>query len=119
MNSSNEYDFIIIGGGTSGLVLASRLTENPATHVLVLEAGENHLSDPRVNIPALWPSLLGSDCDWGFATTPQVNLCNERTVYWLTVKILEWPQWKKYQPSARSRIGRLKFRELAGLHCSL
>ena len=43
-----EYDFIIIGGGTSGLVLEDR-----STQVLVLEAGGNHLNNPNVRMPAL------------------------------------------------------------------
>ena len=69
-----EYDFIIVGGGTSGLTVAVRLSENPNVQVLVLEAGEDHLSDPRINMPAGWPALLGSDVDWDFVTTSQVNL---------------------------------------------
>ena len=72
--SSTEYDFILVGGGTAGLVVASRLTEDPDVHVLVLEAGENHLADPRINIPAGWSAVLGSDVDWNFKTTPQVIL---------------------------------------------
>ncbi|KAM0798208.1 glucose-methanol-choline oxidoreductase-like protein [Usnea florida] len=68
------YDFIVIGGGTSGLVLAARLTEDPQTTVLVLEAGQDHLRDPTISIPALWPALLGSDADWKFSTTPQEHL---------------------------------------------
>ena len=72
--SSREYNFIIVGGGTSGLVLAARLTEDPSTQVLVLEAGGNHLNNPQVSSPALWRSLIGSDLDWNFATTPQVSL---------------------------------------------
>ena len=70
--SFSEYDFIIVGGGTSGLVLASRLTENPNVQVLVIEAGENHVEDPRVKIPALWNPLQGTDLDWKFETQPQV-----------------------------------------------
>jgi choline dehydrogenase-like flavoprotein len=70
--ATDEYDFVIIGGGTSGLVVANRLSEDPNVQVLVLEAGENHLNDPRVMIPALCMSLQGSEADWNFATTPQV-----------------------------------------------
>lgn len=66
-------DYIIVGGGTSGLVLASRLSENPNISVIVLEAGENHLDDPRVNIPAFWTSLLGTELDWQLKSLPQVG----------------------------------------------
>ncbi|KAF7922636.1 hypothetical protein BELL_0148g00020 [Botrytis elliptica] len=79
MNTSKIYDFIIVGGGTSGLVVATRLSENPEIQVLVLEAGGNHLENPQINIPALWPSLLGTELDWAFKTIPQSELGN-RTI---------------------------------------
>ncbi|KAK7721255.1 hypothetical protein SLS64_001551 [Diaporthe eres] len=68
------YDFVIIGGGTAGLVVASRLSEDPAKSVLVLEAGTDLSADPRSNIPIFYASLLGSEADWGFQTTPQSGL---------------------------------------------
>lgn len=68
-----SYDYVVIGGGTSGLTVASRLSEDPRNTVLVLEAGGNHLTDPRVVIPALCMQAHGSDLDWQFITVPQVS----------------------------------------------
>ncbi|KAL5339976.1 alcohol oxidase [Aspergillus crustosus] len=78
-----EADYIIIGGGTAGLVLAARLSEPitpssitppPPPKIIVLEAGPDLTTDPRIQIPALWTTLMGSDADWNFATTPQPGL---------------------------------------------
>lgn len=69
-------DYIIVGGGTSGLVVANRLSEDPNVQVLVLEAGDDLTADPRVNIPAFWTALLGSDADWQYHSTPQPGLKN-------------------------------------------
>ncbi|THC87388.1 hypothetical protein EYZ11_013166 [Aspergillus tanneri] len=68
------YDFVVIGGGTAGLVVASRLSEDPTTSVLVLEAGADLTADPRVNIPIFYAALLGSDADWKFHSSPQPGL---------------------------------------------
>ncbi|KAL7931447.1 hypothetical protein V8C35DRAFT_323612 [Trichoderma chlorosporum] len=71
------YDFIIIGGGTAGLALAARLTENLQTRVLVLEAGLSKLDDPKINIPALFTQLYEDpEYDWCFKSTPQPALNN-------------------------------------------
>ncbi|KAI1819212.1 hypothetical protein F4861DRAFT_158534 [Xylaria intraflava] len=74
MASQRPPDYIIVGGGTSGLVVAGRLSEDPSIEVLVLEAGKDLSLDPRVNIPALWTSLLGSEADWQYKSAPQQGL---------------------------------------------
>lgn len=68
------YDFIIVGGGTTGLVVASRLTEDAQVRVLVVEAGANHKGDPNVDIPGLMTQLYGDEkYDWKFMSMPQVS----------------------------------------------
>ena len=71
--SSSSFDFVIIGGGTAGLVVASRLSENPSYSVLVLEAGQDHSDDPRVKTPAFYATLPKSEMNWGFHSEPQVS----------------------------------------------
>ena len=67
------YDYIIIGGGTAGSVLASRLTEDESLTVLLLEAGGSETVSS--NTPGLQDALIGSLMDWKFATTPQRWSC--------------------------------------------
>ncbi len=56
---SKAYNFMIVGGGTAGLALAARLTEDPSVNVLVLEAGENRLNvSPLFNLATLNCSRL-------------------------------------------------------------
>lgn len=65
MNLLTHYDFIIVGGGAAGCVLADRLSEDERCQILLLERGGDDFEDPRVTTPLNWPSLLGSDIDYG------------------------------------------------------
>ena len=66
------YVIVIVGGGTAGLVIAARLTENPDVTVGVLEAGKSHLDDILTDCPAFFPKMLNNpDYDWQFMTEPQ------------------------------------------------
>lgn len=85
---SRIYDFVIVGGGPAGLTLANRLTENPRTQVLVLEAGEARLDDPLINIPGFLGSTVGNaSYDWLFSTVPQAH-ANNNTFTWDRGKVL-------------------------------
>lgn len=72
-----EFDFIVIGAGAGGAVVANRLSENPDSTVLLLEAGQPTIPE-NVRIPAAWPTLLGSDVDWAYFTVPQPALDGRR-----------------------------------------
>ncbi|KAK8124449.1 dehydrogenase citC [Apiospora kogelbergensis] len=72
--SSKTYDVVIIGGGTSGLVLANRLSENPDLQILVLETGQDRTGDQNTLTPGAWPLLTKSEADWTFPTLTQEGL---------------------------------------------
>src|ERR1700684_507460 len=64
------HDYVIVGAGSAGCVLANRLSEDPSTRVLLLEAGGRDRS-LKVKIPAAFPQQFHTKLDWDFATEPE------------------------------------------------
>src|SRR4051812_35258765 len=67
------YDYVIVGAGSAGCVLANRLSADPSTRVLLLEAGG---SDRKLNIriPTAFAKQFRSDLDWNYSSEPEPNL---------------------------------------------
>jgi choline dehydrogenase len=80
------YDYIIIGAGSAGCVLAARLSEDPSVRVLLLEAGPPDDAD-EIHIPAAVNLLWKTQYDWDYSTVPQER-AGGRRVYWPRGKTL-------------------------------
>jgi len=78
--ASAEFDFIVVGAGASGCVLANRLSADSRTRVLLIEAGGPN-TNPLIPLPGKWASLLGSEVDWNYATEPEPGL-GGRSIRW-------------------------------------
>lgn len=84
---THSFDYIVVGGGTAGLALAGRLSEDPHITVGVVEAGKAKLSDPAILTPIAFPTLVGNkDYDWLLKTVPQVILLQVMTCGRVTEK---------------------------------
>ncbi|MHC5775974.1 GMC family oxidoreductase [Nostoc sp.] len=81
-----NYDYIVIGAGSAGCVLANRLTEDCDTTMLLLEAG-NPATKPEIQIPAQCFSLIGSEVDWSYFSEPEPYL-NYRKMFCSRGKVL-------------------------------
>lgn len=73
-NQPDEADYVIVGAGSSGCVLAHRLSANPSVRVTLIEAGVSGEADPAVTEPGRWTSLIGSQYDWGYRTEPMPGM---------------------------------------------
>lgn len=79
VNAMKTYDYIIVGAGTSGPVVASRLSEDPKKSVLLLEAGGENTNDVSRS-PGAFYNVWGTEYDWQYETQPQKGL-NGRSIY--------------------------------------
>ncbi|GIL37666.1 choline dehydrogenase [Phycicoccus sp. DTK01] len=85
----DQVDYVVVGGGSAGSVLANRLSADPGTSVLVLEAGRNDLKlDPFIHMPAALPFPIGSRFyDWKYESEPEPHM-NGRRIYHARGKVL-------------------------------
>ena len=79
-------DYVVVGTGSAGSVVANRLSADPSVRVVVLEAGPRD-KDKFVHVPAAWPKLFRSPLDWDYLTEPQKELAG-REIYWPRGKML-------------------------------
>ena len=80
------YDYIIIGAGSAGCVLANRLSEDPSVRVLLLEAGGPD-TQRDIHMPIAFSKLFQTPCDWNLHTEPEPHM-SERKLYWPRGKVL-------------------------------
>jgi choline dehydrogenase len=66
-----EYDYVVVGSGSAGGTIATRLSEDGDVSVLLIEAGGSPDEVAQIAIPPAWPAIWGSAADWAFMTTPQ------------------------------------------------
>lgn len=71
--SAASFDYIVVGAGTSGLVIANRLSEDPSVTVAVVEAGNDERDNPLVYDADAFGAALTSSVVWNYTTTPQAG----------------------------------------------
>jgi choline dehydrogenase-like flavoprotein len=77
---SPRYDYVIVGGGTSGLVVANRLSEDYNVSVAVIEAGDIELYNSNITSTSKYGNAFGTAIDWQYESVPQVYAGNASQV---------------------------------------
>jgi choline dehydrogenase-like flavoprotein len=68
----NRFDYVVVGAGSAGCVIAARLSEDPQNRVLLLEAGPAD-GPANMDAPLSWPSLVGTEVDSGSPPSPRAQ----------------------------------------------
>jgi choline dehydrogenase-like flavoprotein len=84
--TDTDHDYVIVGGGSSGCVLANRLSENPVVKVLLLEAGSRD-TNPYIHMPIGFSKMTSGPLTWGLKTAPQKH-ANGREIPYAQAKVL-------------------------------
>jgi choline dehydrogenase-like flavoprotein len=91
MVAAETFDYVIVGAGTAGLVIANRISADPSVTVRVIDPGDDQRLNPNVSIPDNLGNPPGTDLDWKYKTVPQIH-SNDR--------ILDAPQGKAWGGSS-------------------
>jgi choline dehydrogenase len=106
----DDYDFVIVGGGTAGAVLAARLSEDPYRQVCLIEAGPSDIGHDEVLQLHRWLELLEGPLDYGYRTTVQPNgnshivhsrarvlggCSSHSTMIWFKAHPVDWRDWER------------------------
>ena len=83
ITKAETFDYVVVGGGTAGLVIANRLSETPTVRVAVIEPGGDERNNPNVTVATnyITQNAYNTPIDWAYRTVPQLGVNNEPLVY--------------------------------------
>lgn len=81
VTKAETFDYVVVGGGTAGLVVANRLSETPTVRVAVIEPGGDERNNPNVTVATSYMKAYNTPIDWAYQTVPQLGVNNKPLVY--------------------------------------
>lgn len=106
-SQATSYDYIVVGGGTSGLLLASLLSANPNMTIAVLEAGADGRADPRITVPENAGGIVGTEYDWNLTSVAQVNLYQNKSIAYARGRTLGGSSAMNFMINHRASVAEL------------